>query len=258
MRRVAAEAVVSHDSAALLHKTWLPGRPKGLVHVTVPGQAERWAAGLRVHSSCLPDEFVTTIDGIRVTTLARTAMDLARGRSLPWALVAIDGACRRLIELERPGASRELRERNVPHELVAHARDQLEDAFAVTWSWPGTRTVRQALDLADPRSESPLESWSRGWILLSGLPQPATAGPVSGASGRRYWGDFVWAAERVIGESDGLGKYGTNEAEVRARLRMERERQGDLEAAGWRFVRWTYGEPGSRVVARIARSLYLT
>jgi hypothetical protein len=245
-------------SAALLHGTWTPGPPARLVHATVPGQPDRWSPGLRVHSSRLPEEFVTTVRGIRVTTLARTAVDLARGRTLPFALVAVDGAYRRMVDEERLGAGWELRARSVPATAHRTVRAELEAALQVTWSWPGTRVVRQAIDHVEPASESPFESWSRGWMLLAGLPDPVVNMTVRGASGRTYVGDFVWRSHRLIGEADGVGKYGANEVDVRAHLREERARQTDLESAGWRFVRWTTGEPGGRIVSRIAQSLFLT
>jgi hypothetical protein len=253
--RLSSRAVASHDSAALVEDLWVPGPPASVVHVTIPGQPERRATGLYVHASRLPAEFVAEIQGIRVTTIARTAVDLARGRSLPDALVAIDGAYRRLVEAQRPRAKYELRERAVPLSLHARIRDELESAFAVTWSWPGTRVVRAALDLVEPASESAFESWSRGWIVARGLPHPVVNAEVVGDSGAAYVGDLVWRSRRLIGEADGLGKYGATALEMRAAMRAERARQADLEAAGWRFVRWTTGEPGARIVARVARAL---
>lgn len=254
---LSALAAASHESAALLSGLWVPGPPAAVVHVSIPGQAERWSVGLRVHGSHLPEEFVTTVGGVRTTTIARTVIDLARGRSLPQALVAVDSGFRRLVELQRPGASRELRERMVPPSVHTRIRAELESAFAVTWSWPGTRNVRAALDLVEPASESAFESWSRGWILAVGLPVPVVNAEVVGHSGKPYFGDFVWRSQRLIGEADGVGKYGVTPGEVRAALKAERARQADLEAAGWRFVRWTTGESGTHVVARIARALYL-
>ena len=255
--RLSDRAVLSHESAAVVHQMWIPGPPSAVVHVTVPGQAERWAAGLRVHASGLPAELVTVVGGLRVTTVARTAIDLAKGRTLPHAVVATDGGLRRLIEDVRPQAAQELRTRTVPDDVMRPARDLLEEAFSSVWSWPGTRVVRTALDILEPASESPFESWSRGWMEGVGLPRPVVNAEVFGSSGRQYFGDFVWRGRRLIGEADGIGKYGLGELAVRESLRAERARQADLEAAGWRFVRWTTGEPGRQVVARLGRALYL-
>lgn len=143
----------------------------------------------------------------------------------------------------------------MPNAVRLGIANELDAAFAVTWSWPGTRVVRTALDLADPASESPFESWSRGWILGSSLPLPEVNAEVVGASGRRYFGDFVWRSRRLIGEADGLGKYGSTPHEIRAAMKAERRRQADLEAAGWMFVRWMTGDSGPSFLWRLGRAL---
>jgi hypothetical protein len=171
-------------------------------------------------------------------------------------LVAVDGALRARVAALVPNATWALREGQVPEHVLVAARDELDEAFGVVWSWPGSRVVRQAIDLAEPASESPFESWSRGWMVAVGLPQPSVNVEIRGASGRRYYGDFVWPTRRVIGEADGVGKYGSGQ-DMRSSLGAERRRQDDLEAAGWRVVRWVSGEPGRVVVARLARALYL-
>jgi hypothetical protein len=53
---------------------------------------------------------------------------------------------------------------------------------------------------------------------------------------------FLWRKQRVIGEADGLKKYGTNERDVRAKLRAERIRQREFEDAGYVSVRWLWEE----------------
>jgi hypothetical protein len=256
-RSLDPSATFSHDSAAHAHGLWNPRPLSPLVHVTIPGQSERQDAGLLVHSSALPTEFVTLVDGIRVTTVPRTAVDLARLGDLPAALVVMDGALRHLLSRRITDLDRRLRSRTVPTTAVEEARRLLYDAFDHTSTWPGARTVRAGIAFADPASESPFESWSRGWMTAVGLPRPELNVTLLGSSGRRYVGDFVWREHGVVGEADGVGKYGTSSTAIRAALRSERERQADLEAAGWRVVRWATGDPGAQVVARIGRALYL-
>ena len=67
----------------------------------------------------------------------------------------------------------------------------------------------------------------------------------------------MWREHGLIGEADGVAKYGATGAEIRAVLRDERERQADLEAAGWRVVRWVTGDPSAQMVGRVSRALYL-
>lgn len=253
--RLHPRAALSHDTAGNLRSLWVPWPERPGVHVTVAGQAERTDNGLTIHGSRLPEELVGDLDGLRVTSPARTAMDLGRGRSLPEALVALDGAARHLLGAQDDQVARRIRRRELPPVMIDDAKALLESAYASVWSWPGTRVLRQALDLLDPASESPLESRSRGWFLLGELPPPRIAWPVRGASGRLYYADFLWESAGLIGEADGLEKYGATPEEQRRRLRDQRRRQDDLEAAGWRFVRWVSGEPGSIVTARVRRAL---
>jgi hypothetical protein len=248
-------AVVSHATAAELHGQWVPWQRDDLVHVTVPGAPERTHARLRVHGSRLSREFVTTLHGVRVTTPARTAVDLARGRSLPHALVALDGAARHLVAMRHPDSERALRLETVPEGVLLAVEDELRAAYSEVWSWPGTRVIRQGLDLLDPRSESPFESWSRGCLLGSPVPHFEITGPVRGASGRLYFGDFVWRRERLIGEADGVAKYGLSAAEQRRTLREQRLREDDLRAAGWRIRRWVTGESPATITSRLLTAL---
>ena len=254
---LAAAAAFSHDSAAHANRQWNPRPPSPLLHATIPGQSDRIDAGLHVHGTVLPADCVTDVDGLRVTSVARTAADLARDGDLPAALVAMDGALRVLLGRRIPDLDRRLRRGgDLTAELEA-ARAELSSAAAPMRGWPGSRTVAAGIRHADPASASPFESWSRGWILAVGLPRPALNVPVLGASGRRYFGDFVWREHGLIGEADGVAKYGATGREIRAALSGERERQQDLELAGWRVVRWVTGDPGARIVARISRALYL-
>jgi hypothetical protein len=256
-RSLDPSAAFSHDSAGHAHGLWNPRPCRPLLHVTIPGQSERQSAGVLVHSSALPAEFVTLVDGVRVTTVPRTAVDLARLGDLPAALVVMDGALRHLLSRRIPDLDRRLRAGSVPPSDVDEARQLLSDAFDLARTWPGARTVRAGIALADPASASPFESWSRGWMVAVGLPRPELNATLLGSSGRCYVGDFVWREHRLVGEADGIGEHGASSTEIRAALRSERERQADLEAAGWRVVRWTTGDPGAKVVARIGRALYL-
>jgi len=60
---------------------------------------------------------------------------------------------------------------------------------------------------------------------------------------------------RVIGEADGWSKYGTTDSGVRAHLTAERERQRDLEGAGWQVVRWTSTDYRRTVLRRMQAAL---
>jgi len=250
-------AVASHGSAAVLHDLWLPAPRPATVELTVPGEPDRTDHGMRIHGSRLPADFVTEADGMRVTTVSRTAVDLARGRSLPQALVALDSAARTLALADPIVTPASLRSVELRRELLHKVRPQLDAAYDGVRTWPGTVVVRGALALLDLGSESPFESRSRAWIITAGLPAPILAFPARGGSGRLYFADMAWPERRVLGEADGTGKYGIDEVTIRTRLRAERERQRDLEDAGWTVVRWDSREAAPRVTARLARALRL-
>jgi hypothetical protein len=248
-------ATASHESAADAHSLWLPRDASDLVHITDPGAPDRTDHGMRIHGSRLPERHVVTLDGVRVTSIARTAVDLARGRELPEAMVVVDSAARALIAASGVPDLRVLREAHVRARLMPLAVVELQEAFADVWTWPGTVVARAAIDLVDPAAESPLESRSRGWMHAARLPSPLTACPVQGASGAWYVADFAWPGVRVLGEADGVGKYGNDPSETAKRLRAERRRQRDLEDDGWLVVRWDSSEPARTVVNRVARAL---
>jgi hypothetical protein len=99
-------AVVSHQSAAVLHGLAMWGIPLGRVHVTRnPPAAGEIGRHLHCHVARLADDDVVTVDGVAVTSRLRTALDV--GRTLPFepAVVMLDAALSRdildLFELPR-------------------------------------------------------------------------------------------------------------------------------------------------------------
>jgi predicted transcriptional regulator of viral defense system len=74
---------VSHTSAAAFHGVLDASRAAKTVEVTVPRGKRRRIEGVRIHRmrDLLPDE-VTVLDGIPVTTPARTLLDIAETMTL--------------------------------------------------------------------------------------------------------------------------------------------------------------------------------
>ena len=247
-------AALSHSTAGTEQRLWLPRRPDPHEHVTAPGDADDLRNTVRIHGCSLPEEWVTVRNGVRMTSPARTAVDLARGASLPDALIVLDSFLRLCIgdDPSDPALARgdelrrEARRRGVP---------LLEAAYLGEFGWPGTVVVRDGIPLADAGSESPLESWSRGVMIKEALPRPVIGAHVQGASGAWYWVDFLWAGAGVIGEADGIGKHGTTDDDVRQAMTAERRRQADLEAAGYVVIRWTWSEPTGQWLRRLRRAL---
>lgn len=111
------------------------------------------------------------------------------------------------------------------------------------------RHLEAALALADGRSESPLESLTRGRLIEAGLPLPLLQASIS-CRGRRYRVDFLWPDNKLILEADGKVKYTNGED-----LWLERNRQRDLERAGYEVLRCIWAdvaEPGTAFLRRLA------
>ncbi|MFM1964551.1 MAG: hypothetical protein RL134_276 [Actinomycetota bacterium] len=125
---------------------------------------------------------------------------------------------------------------------ASEAISLLESVRPRFWHCTGIRAVDEAMPYVDPLAESPLESWSRGYMIVYGVPAPLTQQVVTGADGHGYRVDFCWPGLKVIGEADGLTKYGDTPAQVREAKRRELDRQRALEEAGWTVIRWTWDE----------------
>ena len=188
--------------------------------------------------------------GLNVTTVVRTAVDVAAELDLPEALITLDSAAR-LELIEQVGESGLRRSYQSQRQREAPGRG-LVAAAAIAATQFNRRRLAQYVPLADPRRESALESVSFGRFILAGLPVPELQVPIDVPGGVAY-PDFLWRSAMVIGEADGLGKYDRPGA-----LQAEKLRQEALEQLGFRVVRWTHEEIWERpmiVVGRIRLAL---
>lgn len=238
VRQVSAAAVVSHASAAVVHglPTW--SEQLGRVHLTRdrPGGGKR-RHNLQVHGLPLAESEVVTVDGMRVTSLARTVLDLSCASSLDRAVVVGDAA---------------LRQGLVPAIL--------QQAVQQAVGRHGIGRARCALMLFDGRSESPGESMSRVLFWRHGLPRPELQLEVRAADGRLVGRcDFGWEDRRTLGEFDGRAKYGRLLAPGRTggdAVYTEKLREDALRDLEWQVVRWTWAdlaEPAA-LLARLERA----
>ncbi len=210
-------------TAAAVHGLPFLGRTPARARLSLPREVgERpWQDRPR---SWLPDTHVAAVDGIAVTTLARTVVDLARTRPFAFAVVTADAALAR-------GCSRQ----------------ELEDVLAQCRRFPGTRSARRVLAFADPRAESPLESLGRARFDEEGLPAPelqVDLGDEDGAIRVDHW----FRAERTVGEADGLAKY-----DDLAVLRAEKLREDALRERGVEVVRYVWDDALRRPTLMAAR-----
>jgi very-short-patch-repair endonuclease len=191
------------------------------MHVTVPRNGPHSREGLTVHRSRrLDEEDVTTVEGIRVTTVARTALDLAERLDL-----------RRLRALFERADTLEL--------FDLH---QIEAMLARNPGRRGATKVRKALDLDTP-SESELQRRFLRLCRAAGLPEPEREHPIGA-----YHADFFWPHANLAVETDGRSFH-----DRRAAFESDRERDLDLAAMGVRTLRvtWRMVEAPAKVVSTL-------
>lgn len=235
--RLTNGAVFSHETAALIHGLWLLRSPT-TTHVIQRSKPRRQAKGLRRHTGNVPVEDIVEVNGMRTTSIERTAVDCAKTMHPREALVVVDSALRLLVQPHRD-------QRRATDERTAVVRQRLL-ALVERGAWHGRRQARAVIAHADPYAESPYESVLR-WIAVSrGLPRPVLQQRFD-IRGRSYYTDTCWfieievdgAAVRIclIGEYDGDQKYlvetvtGATSADAAARAVIaEKRREDDLRS----------------------------
>ena len=220
----------SHETGALVHALPFLGKAPKTPQVTRAPRFPRDRSESRtVRVAPLPDRDLAIVAGVRVTSGARTACDIARTRGVRAGVVVADSVLRR-------GTSH----RN----LLATAQR--------CGSWPGGGMALQVAAFADGRADGPLESITRVAYELEGLPRPETQVEVRAPDGTFLgWVDFLWRDQRVIGEADGLGKYETLLA-----LQKEKLREEALRAYGFEVVRNVWDDVWTeRARAALARRI---
>lgn|GEM_PF-777131 len=225
------EAVLSHESAAIVWNLPIPGvRPwhESPAAITFPaGTTQRSRHGVANHhiGKLPPHHLGRDAAGYIVTSVARTAVDLAGRHPLPEQLVLLDAAARRICESLVANPRR--RDYANP-KLIAEARRLLLEAATVIRSG----RLRLGISLCTPERESAAESLSAGHLHLAGIPTPLFNPPIHTAKGTLY-PDCYWPDHNLIGECDGKVKYRDPEAAVR-----EKEREQVFRDDGYRMVRW--------------------
>jgi hypothetical protein len=217
------DAVVSHASAAVLHGLALWSTPLDRVHVTRrQSSGGRRTSRLHVHPAALNDDEIVVVDGILVTSVARTIIDLARSLTFEAAVVPADFALHRhLVDRATLAAV---------GKRTSHRR--------------GNTRARRVVAFADPGAASPGESRSRVAIARAGLPPPRLQYPVRSRHGVVLgYADFAWEEFRTLGEFDGRTKYsggllkpGQDPGDV---VFAEKRREDSFRDEAWRVVRWT-------------------
>ncbi|MBW0116584.1 hypothetical protein [Pseudonocardia abyssalis] len=220
--------VLSHTSAAVALGLPVWGQDLTRVHVSRDGSGGgRLTRGVHRHVSPLVEEEVTVVDGLRVTTPARTVTDVARTVPFEQAVVVADAALA-MLPLDRPAL------------LAAQTRAEL---------WRGAPQALRAIRFADGGAGSPGESRSRVAMHRAGLPPPVLQYEIRTGDGAVVGRvDFAWPQLRTVGEFDGRIKYGRlldPGRSVGDVLFEEKVREDAIRACGWRMARWIWRDIGS-------------
>jgi hypothetical protein len=229
MGELAADAVVSHVSAAVLHGLRIWSLRLDRVHVTRSRRSGgRRGSLVHVHTAAVDPGEIVVIAGLRVTSLPRTIADLARTLPFEQSVVLGDAA----MFHQRPDRA---------------SRADLLAALDAVPRRPGTRAARRAIDFSSELSESVGESRSRVAIAGAGLPPPVLQWEVRTAATGRFIGrvDLGWPDLRTVGEFDGLVKYGRTlhpGQDVAEVLVAEKLREDALRDADLGVVRWTWAD----------------
>jgi hypothetical protein len=174
-----------------------------------------------------PDE-VTRVAGLPVTTLARTAFDLARQLRSGEAVARLDALMR-----ATPFSS--------------------EDVLLMAKRYPGTRGLRRlraALPLIDGGAASPKETWLRLLLIGAGLPIPATQIPVQEKWQLVACIDMGWEKYMVAAEYDG-----DHHRANRHQYARDQDRLRKLEELGWIVIRVIAEDKPVDVVRRVRGAL---
>jgi hypothetical protein len=203
-------AVLSHGSAMEL---WGMRGSRGRAEVLRrSGGVHRRRPEIRLHQTRrLPEDHVTSEDGIPVTTIERTLLDMT-GRldvkQLERALVAADRSGRvRWSELQR---------------MVARGRGRR-----------GIGRLRRVAMEVDPRAVDAKSSLEVDFLALCrefGLPMPQV-----NVFAEEYLVDFLWPAQRIVVETDSYSYHGDRPA-----FERDHERTVALTAAGYEVHRATH------------------
>jgi hypothetical protein len=221
VRQTFVDTAVSHMSAAVLHQLPIWNNELGRVHITRNqsggGKVRRY---VHLHVAPLVDIDVCEIEGQRVTTLARTVLDLLRTLPMERSVPIGDAALRSGLTLE-----------------------ELAEVAGRCIGWRGMLQARRAINFLDARSESPGESYSRVVLDRIGVPAPVPQYEVWDQGVLIGRADFCWEEFRTLGEFDGKEKYGRllrpGQTAATA-IFAEKRREDALRDLGWQIVRWLW------------------
>ena len=169
------------------------------------------------------------MSGRTVTTPERTAFDIGRRGAVHSAVVRLDA-------------------------LARATGFKVDDVLRIAKRHPhapGLRRLEAALELVDPGSQSPRESYLRLLLIDAGLPRPQTQIPVLGADGIPVaYLDLGWEEQMIAVEYDG-----DQHRSDRRRYVKDIRRHEMLERMGWIVVRVVAEDGPGNILRRVRAAL---
>lgn len=227
VKQAKTEVVVSHVAAAIEHDCPIWGFDLSETDVTrTDGRVGRREAGVRQHAGRIADGDVVELNGLKVMSATRTALEVTITGSLESALIVV-------CDLLHRGRT---------------TLEELADRYASMAMWPATLKTDVVLRLA--RTELASVGEVRSWVLLyrAAIPMPelqhAICDPHTGELVALL--DFAWPDLGVYLEFDGRLKYEkylrpgerAGDAVFREKQREDRIRR----ITGWRCIRITWAD----------------
>lgn len=188
LRRRGPGTVLTHVSAVLELDIAVWGIDLTRVHVTtLDGRTGRRERDVVVHEGRLLDSDVALVNGLYVVRPTRAVLETASLGSIEAGVVSLDSALHKGV---------------VTAETLAASMDEFGH-------WPGTRHLQVSVRLADGKAESVGESRFHFLCWAQCLPAPRLQYEVRDRDGRLLGTtDFGWEEQRLLGEFDGMIKYG--------------------------------------------------
>jgi hypothetical protein len=224
-----APFALSHHSALALLGLPVHG-VDDRVHLVRLDGVRRGGSATRIHDP-VPEAFLTRVDDICVVDGPLAALQVADLFGVEAGLVSADAVVRQ------------------------QGRARLTEALTGAPRGNGASRAALVARLADGTSESAGESRTRWLLHVVGLPAPEPQAWIWGEGGFSARVDFLFRAERVVVEFDGLLKYGTVHD-----VTAEKLREDALRRLGYEVVRLTWADlehperVHARVLAAFARS----
>lgn len=239
----------SHDSAAALWRLPSLGSWPASVHAAAPREGGGRSTALLARHSLGLDPRAIDIDGVTVTSLARTLADAACQRSFARAVVMLDDGLR----AHSDGEYR--------YGMPPSTKDAVILALDSLGKPVGHARAARAIAFADSASGSAGESLSRVQMLALRVPMPQLQVPFYDHDGLIGITDYYWPELDIAGEFDGHSKYGDARRHARGLspeqiLIAEKTREDRLRRVVSGVVRWDWATALDRraLGGRLARA----